>query len=183
MSTIRSIISLLAMNAERTGAMVFQRAVVRGASVLALSIVVAKPSAAETSAQIALRGIVPPRAVVAFANIAGSAVIELASAVRAGTAVVDLSAMGNSITRVNMSLIASAGAEKSAPSLTATDGGVIPYRVRFAGKDLDLTNGEAPLVSVVSDTGRGGALEVIAPEAAQVTKDYSDHLVVVVTAR
>lgn len=157
MNPPRRIVAPIPTQAERAGAMVFQRAVIRGASVIALSVAVTKPSAADTTAQIALRGVVPPRAAVAFSNVAGSAVIELASAVRNGTAVVDLSGKGNSISRVNMSLIASAATVRNAPALTAADGDVIPYRVRFAGKDLGLSTGEAPLEAVVQDgNGRGG---------------------------
>jgi hypothetical protein len=83
-----------------------------------------------------------------------------------------------------MSLLASAAAQKTSPALTAADGATIPYRVRFDGKDLDLTSGEAPLPT--HDRARerlGGALEVVAPQAAHVTRDYSDHLIVVVTAK
>jgi hypothetical protein len=140
-----------------------------------------KPSAAQTSAQIALRGIVPPRAAIAFANVAGSATIDLAMAVRKGTAVVDLSTMGNSVSHVQLSLIASAAAERGKLALTAADGARIPYRLRFEGQDLDLARGEAPLAA--EGGVQHGALEVIAPEAAKVTKGYSDHLVVVLTAR
>lgn len=184
MSPPRRIVSGILMKSELAGAMVFQRAVLRGVSVIALSMAMTKPSAADTTAQIALRGVVPPRAAVAFSNVAGSAVIELASAVRNGTAVVDLSAMGNSISRVNMSLVASAATVRNAPALTAADGDVIPYRVRFAGKDLDLSTGQAPLeAGIQGDDGRGGALEIIAQKAAEVTREYTDHLVVVVTAR
>jgi len=162
----------------------FRTAAVTGVSVFALTVIAVKPSAADSSASIALRGIVPPRAVVAFANIAGGAAIELATAVRAGTAVIDLSAIGNSVARVKMSLIASAAAQKKTLALTAVDGTSIPYQVRFAGEDLQFTNGEASLRQEPRDgLGRIGALEFIAPQAVTVTRDYSDHLIVVVTAK
>ncbi len=169
------------IRANQTGTVVFRKAAVTSAAVFAMTVITVKPSAADSSASIALRGIVPPRAVVAFANIAGGAAIELATAVRAGTAMIDLTTMGNSVARVKMSLIASASAQKRTLALTTADGSSIPYQVRFAGEDLQFINGEA-LLRQASQDGFG-TLEFIAPQAATVTKNYSDHLIVVVTAK
>ena len=153
---------------------------------------------ADSSGKIFLRGIVPQMAAISLtgpiAESRGAVIpgapnrmaLDLSSAGNgAGVAVFHLDRLANSnsgfVVRLEADSATSAG-----PMLMAADGAAIPYRVRFAGRDIDLGNGDAELATVTrqtEDDEAEGRFEIITPPIPGTGNGYTDHIILVVAAR
>ena len=155
---------------------------------------------ADTSGKIFLRGYVPQRAVIsisAFTVVDGNrgATVPGAPSRMAfditptpngpGVAVFHLDRLANSNSGFVVKLEADS-VDGAGPKLISADGTAIPYKVRFAGRDIDLGSGNADLATVTrqtEDDEASGRFEIIAPPITGAARSYSDHIVLVVAAR
>jgi hypothetical protein len=156
--------------------------------------------AATTTGTIFLRGVAPERAVVGMSSPimnkgTGGAVVPGApsrTAIELGPAAQSLSAAVFHLTRlansssgfvITLSAVSAAG---GVLTMTGDDGSVLPYRVRFGGRDIAFSNGEADLATVTRETQddeASGLFEIIAPAIPAAGNGFSDHIVLVVAAR
>lgn len=153
---------------------------------------------ADTSGKIFLRGVVPQRAVIGISSgpIYGNSgavvpgapsrmAVEISSSPSGGSnTVFHLSRLANSVSGVVVKIAGDSTADTF--MLTAPDGASIPYKVRFAGRDIELNDGEAELAVITRETqddDAGGRFEIIAPQIPSAGKGYADHIVLVVAAR
>lgn len=151
--------------------------------VLSLAALSAVPSAAKAAmtGQIPLRGFVPARAAINVVGLASAMVVDFRNTLN-GTATLRLSRFTNNASGVSVSLAATG----SRPTLDGADGEVVPYTVRFGGRDIEFTDGMAQLASGQAREEPGTSedeLQIIAPrQTAASDKGYSARLVLVITA-
>lgn len=149
---------------------------------------------------ILLRGEVPARAVVSIRSPitdkgSGSAAVPGAPSERAvelgpvsstrSAAVFHLDRLANSSSGFVVKLSADSGAA-GVPTMTADDGTSLPYQVRFGGRDVAFSDGEADLATVTRDTENdeaSGLFEIIAPAIPATRGGLADHIVLIVAAR
>lgn len=153
---------------------------------------------ADTTGKITLRGVVPQRAVIGISSgpvygnngaiVPGApsrmSVDVSSSSSGASTMVFHLNRLANSVSGVIVKIMGDSASDKF--TLTAPDGASIPYRIRFAGRDIELSDGEAELAVITRDTqddDAGGRFEIIAPQIPYTGNAYADHIVLVVAAR
>lgn len=151
---------------------------------LFVATVVAFSSAAEasTSGQIALRGTVPARATINVLGLARPMVVDFQN-FRDGTAVFRLNRFTNSASGVTVSLASSA----KVPRLRGLGGEAVSYVVRFAGRDVDLSDGAAQLVTTSRKEASGAnddELQIVAPPTTLgAGRNLVDYLVLIITAQ
>lgn len=156
--------------------------------------------AASTTGTIFLRGVAPERAVIGMTSPimskgTGTAVvpgaprrtaIELSPASKnLSVAVFHLARLANSRSGFVITLNAESAAGGTL-AMTGGDGAALPYQVRFGGRDIAFSDGEADLATVTRETQddeASGLFEIIAPPIPVGDKGFSDHLVFVVAAR
>ncbi len=135
---------------------------------------------ASTTGQIALSGIVSARAAVNVAGLARPMVVDMQTIQGAAT-VFHLNRFTNSAAGVTVSL----ASDTEIPSLRDENGVSVPYVVRFGGRDVAFTGGEAELFATTrDDPDAGDDLQIVAPDRAVTAgKPLTDRLVLIITAR
>jgi hypothetical protein len=156
--------------------------------------------AATTSGSIFLRGVVPERGFIGVSSpIAsrgtGTALVPGAPVRMAfdlgpvsanqSTAVFHLNRLANSSSGFVVTLNVG-GATGDSLAMTGDNGVTLPYQIRFGGRDVEFTEGEAELATVTRDTQddeASGLFEIVAPPIPAASGGISDHIVLTIAAR